>query len=368
MYKPTARENVKFYAEIFGVVVLTAYTTFAALQWCQMKKATGLAQKANSDAWALADRANKTAINAERPWVGISIAIQDWDVGKNPRAVVLFTNSGRRPAKATLVQFDKWNFKTFPQNPPYHSYSTDVKSLALILPNSSVTNSQTLDPLTQERIITLGLRKSTFFVYANIEYQDVLTQSRHWSHACWQYLPGFQNLSSGFVNCDSYNDVDQNDLAIVNIQPDTASRAALQGDTLMTLAWHWILNHADRILSLVAIVIAVIAIFDVRELFRTTEQRARTAILQELNNYGASMSAFYKACQYIDFNPGELNRESAALLFATFRIQQLLDPKATKEELSELQKSTRNNVDKAARGYMDMLINSNIGRLKDGYT
>jgi hypothetical protein len=362
----TQRENVKFYLEIVGIIVLAAYTTFAALQWYQMKMATTLAQKANADAWALADRANKIAIGAERPWVGMSIAIQDWEIGKNPKAVVVFTNSGRRPAKATLVQFDKGNFKIFPQNPPYHKYSTDVMSLALILPNSFATNTQPLDPLTQERMNALGSRESSFFVYANIEYEDVLTQTKHWTHGCWQYLPGFQNISNGFVNCASYNDVDQNDRAIVSLELDTASRAAAQGDTPMTLPWYWILTHTDRILSLVAIVIAVIAIRDVRHLFRTTEERARTAILQELNNYGASMCAFYRACQYIEFHPGELDREGAALLFATFRVQQLLAPKATKEELAELRKNIRNNVDKAAREYMDLLISSDIGKLKDG--
>jgi len=80
------------------------------------------------------------------------------------------------------------------------------------------------------------------------------------------------------------------------------------------------------------------------------------------------MSAFYRACQYIEFHPGELDRESAALLFATFRVQQLLAPKATKEELSERQKATRKDVDDAARGYMELLISSGIGSLKDGYT
>jgi hypothetical protein len=131
----------------------------------------------------------------------------------------------------------------------------------------------------------------------------------------------------------------------------------------MTPAFYWILNHADRILSFIAIVIAVIATRDVRNLFRTTEKRARTAILRELNNCGASMSAFYRACQYIQFHPGELDRESAALLFATFRVQ-LLAPKATKEELSERQKTWMTR----ARGYMELLISSGIGRLKDGCT
>lgn len=65
----------------------------------------------------------------------------------------------------------------------------------------------------------------------------------------------------------------------------------------MNLAIHWIPNHADRVLSFIAIIIAAVAMYDVRHLFHTTEERARTAILRELNNYGASMAAFYKACQ-----------------------------------------------------------------------
>ena len=40
----------------------------------------------------------------------------------------------------------------------------------------------------------------------------------------------------------------------------------------MTPAWYWILNHADRILSFIAIVIAVVAMLDVRHLFRTTRK------------------------------------------------------------------------------------------------
>ena len=80
------------------------------------------------------------------------------------------------------------------------------------------------------------------------------------------------------------------------------------------------------------------------------------------------MSAFYRACQYIEFYPGEFDKESAALMFATFHVQKLLAPMATKEELSERQKAMRNEADDVARGYMELLISSGIAKLKDGYT
>ena len=76
------------------------------------------------------------------------------------------------------------------------------------------------------------------------------------------------------------------------------------------------------------------------------------------------MSAFYRACEDVEFRPGELNRDSAGLLFATFRIQQLLAPKATKVELAELRKTTRKGVDEAAHEYRELLISSGIANPK----
>jgi hypothetical protein len=55
----------------------------------------------------------------------------------------------------------------------------------------------------------LANREKILFVYATIQYEDVLTRRPHWTHGCWQYLHGFQNAGSGFVNCDTYNEVDQ---------------------------------------------------------------------------------------------------------------------------------------------------------------
>jgi len=122
---------------------------------------------------------------------------------------------------------------------------------------------------------------------------------------------------------------------------------------------YWIMNHLDRILACIAIVIATYAIMDVRHLFRTTQERARTAVLRELNNYGASMAAFFLACHNLEFHSDE-NKESAALLFATFRVQQLLSPKATGDELAQLRKATRRDVGNTAQEYKEQLISSGM--------
>jgi hypothetical protein len=206
-------DYAKAVGEVVGLAVVITYTTFAALQWRQMKKATDLAQKANADAWTLADRANTTAINSERPWVGIKFTIQGWTVGDSPEADVAFVNSGRRPAKVTRTLFDVGDFKALPRDPFYgRTYPSihNVHSTALILPNASATNARLLDKLTQARLDELAARQHTFFIFASVDYEDVLTHTMHWTHACWQYLPGFTNIASGFVDCPTYNDTDQN--------------------------------------------------------------------------------------------------------------------------------------------------------------
>jgi hypothetical protein len=201
-------DYVKFAAEIIGLLVLIAYTTFAALQWCQMKRATDLAQKANADAWLLANRANQTAIDSERPWVGISLSVQDWAIDKSPVADVSYINSGRRPAKITTAQFDIGDFRAFPKDPFNKRVLSPVHSSGLILPNGNGTNARLIDRITQGRLDELAKRQHTFFIYASIDYEDVLTHAKHWTHACWQYLPGFRNNNSGFVHCETYNETD----------------------------------------------------------------------------------------------------------------------------------------------------------------
>lgn len=142
----------------------------------------------------------------------------------------------------------------------------------------------------------------------------------------------------------------------------------------MTVAWYWIVNHADRILSLIAIVIATVAIIDVRHLFhmledrdRTTEQRVQEAVVRELMTHALSFAAFFRAAQYIDFYPKEPDRDTCVTMFMGFHLQQKLAPNASKAELKELLRSTRNQVETAARGYAEMIIASEIGRFKDGW-
>jgi hypothetical protein len=137
----------------------------------------------------------------------------------------------------------------------------------------------------------------------------------------------------------------------------------------------WALQNLDRILAAVAVVISCVAMYDVRHLFRelkrrdeATEERVRRTILQEMQNHTSSIAAFFRACQYIDFNPLEMNRESAFLLLMTFRVQQLLSPTAPKASLAQLRAETRKQIEVTAQEYATLIINSGIGRMKEGYS
>jgi hypothetical protein len=142
----------------------------------------------------------------------------------------------------------------------------------------------------------------------------------------------------------------------------------------MLAPWHWILNNLDRILSLIAVVIATIAIIDVRHLFqrlekrdKDTEDRVRKAVLKELLTFTASFATYSRAAQFIDFFEGQPDRETAIAMLVAFRIQQLISPEGKKEEFAELRRTTRNQVEKEAAVWAQTIIDSGLGRLKEGW-
>jgi hypothetical protein len=198
-----------FFAIAAVFVAAGIYANIARLQKKTMDATLGQIQKqvaAAEVANNLARRTLQSGIDAERPWVGITFRIQEWTIGRNASATATFTNSGRRPAKVTRVQLDTNEYAAFPDSPRYRR---NIRNSTLILPSGSLTHTQTLGLVTQPKLDDLGLRHHTFFIYASVDYEDVLTHSAHWTHGCWQYAPGVQNSASRFVKCSTYNDVDE---------------------------------------------------------------------------------------------------------------------------------------------------------------
>jgi hypothetical protein len=156
-----------------------------------------------------ASMANQAYLQTDRPWVGIVFNVADWVPDKTPVATVYFVNSGRRPAQIIETELDSGDFESLPNPPIYTALPNDVRGSGLILPNSNANNTKTFEKLTTSRLEQLGSRKKAFFIYASIDYKDVKTGQKHWTHGCIRYLPGFTNAMNGFVNCTEYNQSDE---------------------------------------------------------------------------------------------------------------------------------------------------------------
>ena len=138
----------------------------------------------------------------------------------------------------------------------------------------------------------------------------------------------------------------------------------------MYTTWYWILEHLDRIFSLIAIAIATYAILDVRKLFKELERRDKnteTRIRQELLTHFASHATFAFAAQFIDFTEGQPGTEASIAMLQTFHTQKLLAPNATPEELATLRKTTREQISKEAVEYARLIVGSGLGTMKPNW-
>jgi len=98
-----------FFATAAAFVAAGIFANIARLQKTTMDATVGQIQKqvaAAEVANNLARRSLQSAIDAERPWVGITFRVQDWTIGRTASVTAILTNNGRRPAKVTRVQFD----------------------------------------------------------------------------------------------------------------------------------------------------------------------------------------------------------------------------------------------------------------------
>lgn len=132
----------------------------------------------------------------------------------------------------------------------------------------------------------------------------------------------------------------------------------------------WISLSFDRWLAISAIVVGIAAVIRVEWLFEKLykrEQYIRQALLAEFTTILQSYTAFSRAMQAVEMNPLDLTKDGAFAMFTVFRIQQLLYPKASRDEMSVLQKKTRNEAEIAARGYAEMLISSGQGKFREGF-
>lgn len=126
-------------------------------------------------------------------------------------------------------------------------------------------------------------------------------------------------------------------------------------------------------LSTFAILLGVVGIWRAEALFRkldsTLEHLIATMKVQVLDSaitVTASYAAFQRALQAVEILSGELPKDAAFALFTAFHFQSLRFANAKPEDIAKLRKDTRANVDKDARGYVQMLLASGLAKKKPG--
>jgi hypothetical protein len=156
------------------------------------------------------ETANTNVLEADRPWFGAVLAAQDAiEAGKSPSITVVFLNSGKRPARVLISQVASNWFTVFPKNPPYPLPPSSIRSSDIVVPNSAVITKLniTQKPLDQAAVDAANAgRPKKFFIYADMEYLDLRTQTKHFTHSCWEYIGNDPVLAKGFYNSGDYND------------------------------------------------------------------------------------------------------------------------------------------------------------------
>jgi hypothetical protein len=136
------------------------------------------------------------------------------------------------------------------------------------------------------------------------------------------------------------------------------------------LANAWSFLTSDRGLAILAILVGVGGILRSEWLFEKLyrrEKHIREALLREANTVLLSYASFARALQGIDLDPKEMAKDGAFAALTSYHFQQLLHGGSyTPQQLAELRKGTREQVEKQAQVYAEQFIAAGIGTLKSG--
>jgi len=154
------------------------------------------------------ESANNNILEADRPWMGASISVANFDVGKKTTFTTYFTNSGKRPARVDLTAMRENLYPRFPADPDREYIFDTTPSTNIVVPGQPVISIQSLtDPLTQMQMSLLTSGQLTYFIFGKIEYRDIRTNESYWTHVCLRYMPKMKtDTDNGFRNCAKYND------------------------------------------------------------------------------------------------------------------------------------------------------------------
>jgi hypothetical protein len=154
------------------------------------------------------EQANDNVINADRPWMGGNITVADFEVGKVATFTATYTNTGKRPTRADLTAISAFPSASFPTDIEA-KYHFDVSpSTTFVVPGQqAVATVDANAALDQKGMDILASGTLRYFVVSKIEYTDLKTNAKYWTHLCTEYLPKRKSkTNNGFGNCTEYND------------------------------------------------------------------------------------------------------------------------------------------------------------------
>jgi hypothetical protein len=252
---------VKLVLEIIGLAVLCTYTTFAALQWREMKEATDAATKSaeiaaaaftssgitinktlaemrtQSEAMQKSSDANKQVADTstkqasisqrnlmeirnqfrleQKPWMGVAmISAPIIEVGQPIRLRIDFKNFGKTPANKVAPTL-ACQILT-PGDPLDFSMEARAKktrmSYGLVYPQGITFASATLKnqkgeetPLNEAYVQDIKSVKYYIYVHGIVEYDDIFGK-HHWTRYCYYFDP----KTEAWYPHKEYNETDKN--------------------------------------------------------------------------------------------------------------------------------------------------------------
>jgi hypothetical protein len=153
--------------------------------------------------------AEDNIISENRPWMGGSVGVTDFEVGKKPNFSVNFLNSGHRPAEVEFTSARERAYPSFPKNPDSEWSYDNTPSTSIVVPGQGVMSpSQLPYPLSQQEMDLLINGTLTYFIFGKIEYRDARTNKRYFTHVCTRFIAKLKTaIDNGWRNCAEYNEV-----------------------------------------------------------------------------------------------------------------------------------------------------------------
>ena len=180
-------EWLKFAVSVIGLLALVGYTTLAAFQLTEMRKATDASEQAAKAARDAVTQSRSNAHLDQRAWIGIGNITGEPALGQIWKIIVVFHNSGKTPArnlhgvslpdpvkKGGSPNFSYTHDKHFSGGmiPPNGDFN------ATLIPTRSKSTGKP-SPMTQPLLDSITTGDLSVYVHGRITYDDIYGCT-HW--------------------------------------------------------------------------------------------------------------------------------------------------------------------------------------------